>query len=73
MSHPIKLSDIEEITIVIKDSKLSALNRGETSSEPILLDRGFGKPYRIINGNHRIYLARQQGKQLLAVEFVDEQ
>jgi hypothetical protein len=62
ISHPVKLSDdIEEVDVVIKDSKLAALNRGEISSDPILLDRGFGKPCRIINGNHRIHLARQEG------------
>ena len=72
MSHPVKLSDVEEITITIKDNKLEALKRGESPSGPIMLDRGFGKPYRILDGHHRIYLARQEGKLLLAVEFTDD-
>jgi hypothetical protein len=72
MSHPVKMSDIEEITITIKNSKLEALKRGESPSGPIRLDRGFGIPYRIMDGHHRIYLARQQGKLLIAAEFCDE-
>jgi hypothetical protein len=72
MSHPVSLSDIQEVTIIIKDNKLKALKDGESPSGPIVLDRGLGKPYKIIDGNHRIHLARQKGKKLIEAEFQDE-
>jgi hypothetical protein len=72
MSHPVSLSDVQEVTITIKDNKLKALQDGESPSGPIVLDRGLGEPYKIIDGNHRIYLARQKGKKLIEAEFQDE-
>lgn len=73
MSHPVKLSDIENIDIGnLKNSKLEALENGETSDSPITLKRSSGIPYQILNGRHRIYLARQQGKSIIAVIFDDE-
>jgi len=74
MSHSIKISDIEEVNIVIKDSKLQALERGGTPSSPVvLLDRGFSKPYRIIDGHHRVYLACKNNCATIEAEFIDEQ
>lgn len=42
----------------------------QNSSDPITLDRKFGKPFRIIDGRHRIFLARQKGYQGVFVNFV---
>lgn len=57
-SHPVKLSDIEQTYGVLSDKKLAALKQGQTPSGPIVLDRS-QKPYKVIDGRHRIHLARQ--------------
>lgn len=63
----VKLSDIEKVNLSdLKESRLKTLsNERDTfdkvlnsESEPIALDMN-SKPYRIIDGRHRVYLARQ--------------
>jgi hypothetical protein len=65
----VSLSDIEEVDgDELDKKKLDALENGYDSFEdqlnsvqyPIALDRE-SKPYGIINGRHRIYLAREKG------------
>jgi hypothetical protein len=73
MSHPIKLSDIEHVNVRnLEDYKLEALKNGKASDYPITLKRSSGLPYQILDGRHRIYLARQQGKSIIAAIFDDE-
>ena len=70
MSQPVKLSDIEEVKIEhLKTGKLEALERGDRPDGPILLNTAFGKPYKIRDGRHRIYLARQKGQSLIEAEL----
>jgi hypothetical protein len=70
-SHPVKLSDIERTYGSLSDKKLAALKRGESPSGPIVLDRS-QKPYKVIDGRHRIHLAREQKKSLIQAFFQDE-
>lgn len=65
----VKLSDIEKVNLSdLKNSRLNTLSNGHdpfekvlnSESEPIALDMK-SKPYRIIDGRHRVYLARQKG------------
>ena len=73
MSHPVKLSDIEYVDIKnLEDRKLEALGNGGSSDYSITLKRSSGIPYQILDGRHRIYLARQQGKSIVAAIFDDE-
>ena len=74
----VNLSDIENVSKgELETSKLEALENGYDSFEtqlnsknsPIALDRS-STPYRIINGRHRIYLARQKGYTAVPAEFV---
>jgi hypothetical protein len=70
MSHPFKLSDIREVTIEeLLPRKLEALRNGSAPDGPIFLKTSSGKPYEILDGRHRIYLAREQGKLLIAADF----
>lgn len=75
----IYLSDIENVTkLELNDSKLKALENSYDSFEdqlnskstPIALDEKQGKPYRIINGRHRVYLARRKGYSKVPAVFV---
>lgn len=65
----VKLSDIERVDrSELKDSRLTTLENGydpfekvlRSESDPIALDKST-RPYRIIDGRHRIYLARKKG------------
>ena len=65
----INLSDIENVSRGdLSSSKLEALENGydsfetqlNSSSNRIALD-GSSKPYRILDGRHRVYTARQKG------------
>ncbi|MTJ55694.1 hypothetical protein FJR38_25030 [Anabaena sp. UHCC 0253] len=74
---PVVLADIESVERhELKDSKLQPLLAGSLddalykSSEPMRIDKTFGKPYRIINGRHRIYLCRQKGYKLVPAVVV---
>jgi hypothetical protein len=71
------LSDIAEVDRdELDDKKLDALENGYDSFEDqlnsvqysIALDGG-SKPYRIINGRHRIYLARRKDYSSVPVVF----
>ncbi len=42
----------------------------KSRSEPVALDGKRGKPYRIIDGRHRVYLARQKGYHFIPAAFV---
>ena len=68
----VKLTDIENVSRQELDQRrLDTLLRGfspfeqvlKSESDPITLDLRLGKPYRIIDGRHRIFLARQRGFQ----------
>ena len=74
----VSLSDIENVSRgELEAPKLEALENGYDSFEtqlnsknsPIALDGTF-TPYRIINGRHRIYLARQKGYSSVPADFV---
>lgn len=66
----VKLSDIEYVDpSQLKESRLNTLLNGykpfdevlkSDESDPIALDMS-SKPYKIINGRHRIHLARKYG------------
>lgn len=65
----IRLSDIERVDRNdLKESRLQTLLNGyspfeevlRSESDPIALDKST-KPYRIIDGRHRVFLARQKG------------
>lgn len=65
---PVALADIENVERhELRDGRLQQLLAGSLddalskSSEPIRIDKTYGKPYKIINGRHRIYLCRQKG------------
>lgn len=70
-SHPVKLSEIEQTYGNLSQKKLKALIKGQAPSGPIVLDRS-RKPYRVIDGRHRIHLAREQKKSLISAYFQDE-
>lgn len=65
----VKLDDIEDVYKgILSDSRLDTLQDGYSSfddvvnsrSDPITLDAS-STPYKIIDGRHRIYLAREKG------------
>jgi len=75
----ISLSDIEDIPYSdLKQDRLDMLLNGyssfddvlNNSSDPVCLDKGGGKPYRIVDGRHRIYLARKKGFSTIPVRFI---
>ncbi|WP_414586995.1 hypothetical protein [Scytonema sp. PCC 10023] len=76
-THPVVLLDIEHLDrSKLSEKKLNDLQNRLSealfnSSEPIALDKRFGKPYRITNGRHRIYLAREKGYQMVPAIFTD--
>lgn len=66
----INLNDIEDVSEgELSQSRLENLKGGNSSfedvlrswSDPITLDRSNGTPYEIIDGRHRIFLAREMG------------
>ncbi|MGI8556402.1 MAG: hypothetical protein ACR2LT_08625 [Pyrinomonadaceae bacterium] len=74
----VPLADIENISHHELDQRrLDTLLHGfspfeqvlKSGSDPITLDRRFGKPYRIIDGRHRIFLARQRGLPNIIAQF----
>jgi hypothetical protein len=74
----IRLIDIENVYRAdLETSKLHALENSYDSFEaqlnsrnnPIALDRS-SRPYKIINGRHRIFLARQKGYSSVHAVFV---
>ena len=71
------LSDIENVDgNVLIDSRLYTLENGydpfdkvlNSKSDPITLDKS-SKPYTILDGRHRIYLARKKGYKKVNVCF----
>jgi len=74
----VSLSDIESVSrSELKDSRLKALENGyapfdkvlNSSSDPIALEKN-SRPYKISDGRHRVYLARQKGYSSVNVRFV---
>jgi hypothetical protein len=79
MAQQVSLSDIEPVKkSELKDSRLRDLLNGHDSfekvlnskSDPIALDGKSGKPYKIIDGRHRVFLARQKGYSSVPAIFV---
>ncbi len=73
----IPLSDIENVSSNdLSSRRLSDLENGHDSfddvlnsrSDPITLDKS-SKPYSIIDGRHRIYLARKKGYRTINANF----
>lgn len=74
----VSLSDIESVSrSELSDSRLRELENGHSSfetvlnssSDPIALDNK-SRPYTIIDGRHRIYLARKKGYSSVNARFV---
>lgn len=74
----VPLSDIECVNLSdISESRIRMLENGyasfdkvlNSSSDPITLDKS-KKPYRIVDGQHRVYLARQKGYSSVNVKFI---
>jgi len=66
----VSLNDIEQVSYSnLEPKKLHALENSHDSfeaqlnsqSNPIALDSKRGKPYVILDGRHRVYMARQKG------------
>lgn len=66
----VSLDDIEDVhESELSQSRLDDLRNGFSSfddvlrggSDPITLDESSGVPYGIIDGRHRVYLAREMG------------
>ena len=75
----VPLTEIENVSRQELDQRrLDTLQHGfspfdqllKSESDPITLDKRSGKPYRITDGRHRIFLARQKGYQNVLVNFV---
>lgn len=75
----VNLSDIQAVSKSdLIQNRLDMLLNGfspfdevlKSSSDPITLSRGNGIPYTIIDGRHRIYLARQKGYKSIKVFFL---
>jgi hypothetical protein len=41
------------------------------SVEPILLEKRLGRPFKILDGKHRIHAARRKNKKLIPAIFMD--
>jgi hypothetical protein len=74
----VSLDDIEYVSLSeLSDSRLETLQNGyssfeevlNSSSDPITLDSSGGIPYTIIDGRHRIYLAREKGYSSVLAEL----
>ncbi len=73
----VSLSDIVSVSrSELSEDRLHDLENGHdpfdrvlnSSSDPITLDKKF-RPYRIIDGRHRVYLARKKGYSSVNVRF----
>ena len=74
----VSLADIESVSrSELSDKRLKTLENGydsfdivlNSSSDPVALDKS-SKPYRIVDGRHRVYLARQKGYSSVNARFV---
>ncbi len=74
----VSLDDIEDVhESELSQSRLDDLRNGFSSfedvlrggSDPITLDENSGTPYGIIDGRHRIYLARERGYTSVPAQF----
>ena len=74
----VNLSDIESVSRgELSSAKLDALENSydsfeyqlNSSSDPIAVSCG-SKPYSIVNGRHRVYLARQKGYSTVKVRCI---
>lgn len=74
----ISLSDIEDVSSGdLSQRRLDDLQNGyssfdevlNSSSDPITLDDSSGTPYSIVDGRHRIYLARKMGYSRVPAQF----
>ncbi len=78
--YEVVLDDIEQVRYSdISQRKLDALENSydsfeyqvnNCSDDNAIALSGYGAPYTIINGRHRIYLARQKGWQTIRARFV---
>lgn len=75
----VDLDDIEDVDAwQLNSSRLNMLKNGHDSfddvlnswSDPITLEDRSGPPYKIIDGRHRIYLARQRGYSTVPAKFI---
>lgn len=75
----IKLSEIQAVSSSdLNQSRLNNLLNGYSSfdevlkgsSDPIALSKKNGTPYNIIDGRHRVYLARKKGYSSVNVIFI---
>jgi hypothetical protein len=75
----VDLDDIEDVNSYdLSDRRLEMLEGGHDSfddvlnswSDPITLDRRGGPPYTIIDGRHRIYIARERGYSSVPAKFI---
>lgn len=41
------------------------------SEEPIFIDKRFSRPFRILNGGHKIYVARRKSQRLVPAAVID--
>ena len=74
----ISLGSIENVSSSdLSQRRLDDLQQGHSSfdtvlssrSDPITLDKSSGTPYKIIDGRHRIYLARKAGYSSIPAQF----
>lgn len=74
----ISLDEIEDVyESQLSQSRLNDLRNGFSSfddvlrsgSDPIMLDESSGVPYSIIDGRHRVYLAREMGYTSVPAQF----
>lgn len=75
----VDVGDIESVCMSeLKKTRLDTLLHGyspfeivlKNSSDPIALDKKRGRPFRIIDGRHRVFLARQKRYRTIPVVFV---
>lgn len=75
----VKLSDIQSVSSSdLRQSRLDNLLNGyssfdqvlSNSSDPIALSKKCNIPYSIIDGRHRVYLARKKGYSSVNVVFI---
>lgn len=78
MPH-VDLDDIEDVDYEdLSNKRLYDLEHGysdfddvlENARDPIALERYGGPPYSIIDGKHRVYIARQRGYRSVPARFV---
>lgn len=76
MSQTVSLSDIENVSqSSLSQRRLDTLQNGYDPFDKVLVSKSDpiklsgSKPYRIIDGRHRIYLARKKGYSSIQAEF----